>query len=90
MLFVIHNRQTANDLTGEHSCIMLHLLDSTDGSEDTEGDHAKKGSWLSEFLADFRRRFISLLGFQFRNFTPALALGVLQHKIWKQEPAGQY
>jgi tRNA(Met) C34 N-acetyltransferase TmcA len=67
---------------------MLHLLDSTDGSEDTEGDRAKKGSWLSEFLADFRHRFISLLGFQFRNFTPALALGVLQHKTWKQEPTG--
>jgi len=88
--FITHNRQTANDLTGEHSCIMLHLLDSTDGSEDTEGDYGNKGSWLSEFLADFRRRFISLLRFQFCNFMPALALCVLQHKIWKQEPAGQY
>jgi N-acetyltransferase 10 len=87
MLFV-HNRQTANDLTGEHSCIMLHLLDSTDSSEDSEENHAKKGSWLSEFLVDFRRRFISLLGFQFRNFTPALALGMLQHKTLKQELTG--
>jgi N-acetyltransferase 10 len=84
----LYDRQTTNDLTGEHSCIMLHLLDNSDSSEDSEADQAKKGSWLAEFWADFRRRFISLLGFQFRNFTPALALSVLQNKAWKQEPAG--
>ncbi|PNF34804.1 RNA cytidine acetyltransferase [Cryptotermes secundus] len=82
----VYLRQTTNDLTGEHSCIMLHILDSSDSSDDSERDETKKGSWLGEFWADFRRRFISLLGLQFRSFSPALALSVLQNKVCKQEP----
>lgn len=84
----MHGRQTTNDLTGEHSCIMLHILDSSDSSDDSERDETKKGSWLAEFWADFRRRFISLLGLQFRSFSPALALSMLQNKVCKQEPTG--
>lgn len=87
MRFVL-DRQTTNDLTGEHSCIMLHVLDSSDSSDDGERDEAKRGSWLAEFWIDFRRRFISLLGLQFRSFSPALSLGVLQNKVYKQEPIG--
>ncbi|GLG98567.1 RNA cytidine acetyltransferase [Gryllus bimaculatus] len=68
----VYLRQTANELTGEHSCIMLHVLHS---SEDNNA-----GSWLQDFGIDFRRRFISLLSYQFSNFTPALALSVLQNK----------
>jgi N-acetyltransferase 10 len=67
---------------------MLHLLDNSYSSMESNTDQAKKGSWLAEFWADFRRRFISLLGFQFRSFTPALALSVLQNKACKQEPTG--
>ncbi|PSN31816.1 RNA cytidine acetyltransferase [Blattella germanica] len=77
----VYLRQTSNDLTGEHSCIMLHVLHS----DDNEQDESKKGLWLSEFWTDFRRRFVSLLGFQFRSFTPALALSVLQNKSCKQQ-----
>ena len=36
--------------------------------------------WLQAFWLDFRRRFISLLGFQFRKMSPALALAVLHNK----------
>jgi N-acetyltransferase 10 len=72
-------RQTTNELTGEHTCIMLHVLDeqSLDGSP-----------WLKDFWTDFRRRFISLLGFQFKTFTPSFALSVLQNKKWKDEVNG--
>jgi N-acetyltransferase 10 len=84
----MRDRQTTNDLTGEHSCIMLHILDTSDSSDDSERDEAKKGLWLAEFWTDFRRRFISLLGMQFRSFSPALALSVLQNKVYKQELIG--
>ncbi|XP_066999435.2 RNA cytidine acetyltransferase isoform X2 [Anabrus simplex] len=73
----VYLRQTTNELTGEHSCIMLHVLNtSEDGHE---------GQWLKEFYVDFRRRFISLLGSQFRGFPAALALSVLQNKNYKLE-----
>jgi hypothetical protein len=69
---------------------MLHILDSSDSSDDSEKDDSKKGSWLAAFWADFRRRFISLLGMQFRSFSPGLALSVLQNKVYKQERIGDY
>lgn len=40
---------------------------------------SKNQNWLSQFWIDFRRRFISLLGYQFRKFSPQLALGVLHN-----------
>lgn len=39
----------------------------------------KSPNWLSQFWNDFRKRFISLLGYQFRKFSPQLALGVLHN-----------
>ncbi|KAJ8936776.1 hypothetical protein NQ318_008992 [Aromia moschata] len=65
----VYIRQTTNDLTGEHSCIMLNTLNSSDVSEDNK--------WLSAYWADFRKRFINLLAYQFKKFSPSLALGVL-------------
>jgi len=63
-------RQTNNELTGEHSCIMISTLNTSD---------SKNQDWLSQFWTDFRKRFISLLGYQFRKFSPQLALGVLHN-----------
>ena len=34
--------------------------------------------WLDQYVSDFRRRFISLLSYQFQSFAPALALQVLE------------
>lgn len=64
------SRQTNNELTGEHSCIMVSSLNTSD---------SKNQNWLSQFWIDFRKRFISLLGYQFRKFSPQLALGVLHN-----------
>ena len=66
----LYIRQTPNDLTGEHSCIMVRTLEQTSLRYDPQ--------WLTSFFADFRQRFLSLLGFQFRDFSPALSLSVLE------------
>ncbi|XP_073977279.1 RNA cytidine acetyltransferase l(1)G0020 isoform X2 [Rhodnius prolixus] len=65
----VYLRQTPNDLTGEHSCIMLKSL--------SENENA---FWLKQYWMDFRRRFISLLSYQFRVFSTSLALGVIINK----------
>ncbi|XP_041966822.1 RNA cytidine acetyltransferase [Alosa sapidissima] len=72
----VYLRQTPNDLTGEHSCVMLKELNSEESPE--------QGLWLSAFWKDFRRRFLSLLSYQFRNFSPSLALNILQNKNSKE------
>ena len=66
-------RQTANDLTGEHSVVMLKLL----CAEEKSGTSTK---WLPEFWTDFRRRMVNLMGFEFRKFSPNLSLSILSNQ----------
>jgi N-acetyltransferase 10 len=61
----VYLRHTPNELTGEHSCVMLRpLKNGTDNS------------WLGAFARDFHRRFLSLLSYQFRDFSSVLALSI--------------
>ncbi|CAH3158897.1 unnamed protein product [Porites lobata] len=76
----VYLRQTPNDLTGEHSCIMLRLLN--------DSEEASRENWLQAYMADFRRRFLSLLSYQFRSFHPSLALSILKNKSVKEEKKG--
>ncbi|KAM7086010.1 RNA cytidine acetyltransferase isoform 2-T2 [Molossus nigricans] len=75
----VYLRQTPNDLTGEHSCIMLKML--------TDENKADQGAWLAAFWKDFRRRFLALLSYQFSTFSPPLALNIIQNRnIGKPAP----
>ncbi|PGH06869.1 N-acetyltransferase 10 [Blastomyces parvus] len=62
----VYLRQTPNDLTGEHSCVMLRTLST--GSNDT--------SWLGAYARDFHKRFHALLSYQFRDFPSVLSLSI--------------
>ncbi|XP_015259334.1 PREDICTED: N-acetyltransferase 10 [Cyprinodon variegatus] len=73
----VYLRQTPNELTGEHSCVMLKELSTEEASE--------QSLWLAAFWKDFRRRFLSLLSYQFSSFHPSLALNILQNKKLKEE-----
>lgn len=75
----VYLRQTANDLTGEHSCIMLKTLHSDSQTEELN----RQGAWLMAFWKDFQRRFVSLCSFQFKQFTPAMSLNILNNKKYK-------
>ncbi len=75
----VYLRQTANELTGEHSCIMLKEL-----GEMTEP------SWLYQYFVDFRRRFLSLLGYQFRVFLPSMCLNVIKQDIYPESNQRNY
>ncbi|KYK54626.1 hypothetical protein DCS_06586 [Drechmeria coniospora] len=61
----VYLRQTASDLTGEHTCVMLRPLEN---SEDR--------SWLGAFSRDFHKRFLSLLSYRFRDFPAITALSI--------------
>lgn len=52
---------------------MLRALHSTD-------EKLNNSNWLNAFFLDFRRRFISLLSFQFSTFHPSLALSIISNK----------
>jgi N-acetyltransferase 10 len=61
----VYLRQTANELTGEHTCVMIHAL-----------ENGKDNSWLGAYSRDFHHRFLKLLSYQFREFLPILAMAI--------------
>lgn len=74
----VYLRQTASDVTGEHTIIMLkELANSGDVTE---------ANWTKPFVSDFRSRFTALLGTDvFRKMSPALALSLLNPKLrWSE------
>ncbi|KAG7204791.1 hypothetical protein KM043_005198 [Ampulex compressa] len=72
----VYLRQTANDITGEHSCIMLYTINS---------EQQNNTSWLQAYWNDFRRRFTTLLSFSFNNYSASLALSILINKAVTSE-----
>lgn len=62
----VYLRQTANDLTGEHTCVMLNVLEG------------RQPDWLIAFARDFHKRFLSLLSYDFKTFTTVQALNVIE------------
>ncbi|KAF8200392.1 GNAT acetyltransferase 2-domain-containing protein [Pholiota molesta] len=65
----LYVRQTTSELTGEHTCVMVRGLNSSVPSE---------MGWLHEFAKDFRRRFLTLLSYKFREFGSVTALSILE------------
>ena len=62
----VYLRQTATDLTGEHSCIMIRPVEG------------KESTWLGAFARDFHRRFLQLLSYNFREFSATLSLMIVE------------
>ena len=67
---MLYLRQTANELTGEHSAILLKALPRRTGVND---------AWLSAFVGDTRRRLVSLLSGPFRTMDIRLAMAALEN-----------
>ncbi|KAI9873129.1 MAG: killer toxin resistant protein [Pleopsidium flavum] len=63
----VYLRQTPNELTGEHSCVMLRTLSINDIADT---------AWVGAFARDFHKRFLSLLSYQFRSFPSILSLSI--------------
>ena len=80
----VYLRQTPNELTGEHSCVMLKVLNEPSANGIDIGPR-RTNNWLSEFWVDFRRRFVSLLSYQFGKFGAAFALNILNNNNVKLE-----
>lgn len=68
---ICYIRQSTNDLTGEHSAIMLRQLNSTHSSPQIND------SWLQGFVHDYRRRLISLLSYSFCKFPSSVAMTLI-------------
>uniref|UniRef100_A0A6T6YLF8 RNA cytidine acetyltransferase n=1 Tax=Amorphochlora amoebiformis TaxID=1561963 RepID=A0A6T6YLF8_9EUKA len=66
----VYIRQTANELTGEHTCIMIRPL------ERSSAEIMPSEGWLDNFSRDFQKRFVSLLSYSFSSFSAQTALTI--------------
>ncbi|KAM8721355.1 hypothetical protein ACLKA7_007256 [Drosophila subpalustris] len=64
----VYLSQKSNELTAEHTCIMLHVLE------------LREHNWLPLYYQDFRRRVLKLMGKTFREFDTKLCLSLLKNK----------
>ena len=64
-------RQTTNDLTGEHSCILLRELNCDHIPE------APTAGWVDAYVTDYRRRLISLMSYSFCQLETVLAITLI-------------
>jgi N-acetyltransferase 10 len=75
-------RLTPNELTGEHTCIMLERLNTLyQLNVNTNPD------WLFEYSEDFRHRFLHLLSYEFRSLPCELAFLVMSTRSKSIEAA---
>lgn len=81
----IYLRQTSNELTGEHSCLMIKPLKNLE----VELPDGLGSDWLSAYTNDFRRRMISLLGFEFRRLSCGLAFNFMNRPGLTNSQAGE-
>lgn len=62
----VYLRQTPNELTGEHTTVMINVLAD------------RESGWLVEFAKDFYKRFLQLLSYEFRKFPAVQALNIIE------------
>ena len=71
----LYIRQTQNEITGEHTIIMLKSLSTEPIPNQVT---VSSPEWLNDFAWDFRRRFLELLSYQFKSFEPITVLSLLE------------
>ncbi|KAK6460073.1 putative ATPase [Scheffersomyces coipomensis] len=62
----VYLRQTANELTGEHTSVMIKTLEG------------RESGWLKEFSKDFHKRFLELLSYEFKKFSAVQSLNIIE------------
>ncbi|EOD28649.1 hypothetical protein EMIHUDRAFT_314847 [Emiliania huxleyi CCMP1516] len=77
----VYLRQTKNEVTGEHTAIVLKALDGSQREMST----LAAADWLPLYVGDFRRRLSALLGGALREMPTALALSLLDPTLQPAE-----
>jgi len=69
----IYVRQTSNELTGEHSCLMIKSM----LSKEVLLPGGLGQDWIQAYTGDFKKRMLSLLGYEFRKMPCGLAYSLI-------------
>ena len=91
----IYLRQTANELTGEHTCVMVRPINVNDSAiavpetirslvpmnvSASENRPIEETTWISSYYLDFKKRLQNLMGYEFRHLPCSLAFQFIGEK----------
>jgi N-acetyltransferase 10 len=84
--YPVYLKLSENDITGEHSCIMIKPFDVKDdvfkyNSESITPEYGNKVKWLNPYLSDFKKRLSSVLAYDLKDLSIKLALSLLDPQI---------
>ena len=86
--YPLYLKLSENDITGEHSCIMLKPFDVKDDvlkfntdSALASNEYGNKVTWLNPFLSDFKKRLTTLLAYDLKDLSIKLSLSLLDPQI---------
>lgn len=83
----VYLKLAENDMTGEHSCIMIRP--TKDDTELLTEDDQNNQNWLHTFSTSFKKRMVTLLAFEFRSMSVKLALSLLDPNITSTTEEGE-
>jgi N-acetyltransferase 10 len=84
--YPVYLKLSENDITGEHSCIMLKPFDKEDILKyqqefATTQEYGNKVKWLNPYLSDFKKRLTTLLAYDLKDLSIKLSLSLLDPQI---------
>ncbi len=82
----VYLKLTENDITGEHSCIMLKPFNVKEDFlkfdlNQFSNEYGNKIKWLNPYLCDFKKRLTTLLAFDLKDLSIKLSLSLLDPQI---------
>jgi N-acetyltransferase 10 len=79
----IYLRQMPNETTGEYTCIMIKPLQCKHKDLEEGRIGIKKGNWCDPYVKDYKNRFMSLLGYEFRKLHILSVMNILNFDVSK-------
>jgi N-acetyltransferase 10 len=76
----VYLKTLQNSVTGEHSCIMIKIINNENVKLNINSTSIISDNWLDAFSYDFSRRMLNLLSFDFRKLKVDLASELINEK----------
>jgi len=83
----VYLRQTINETTAEHTCVMIKALQTSSNlkANDTLGANEQEADWTRAYADDFQKRFVYLLGYDFNVFEVPMCLSILNPNLTSKD-----
>jgi len=85
--YPVYLRQTINETTAEHTCVMIKSLGNANAFKPNSHivSDEEDSNWVRAYSDDFQKRFVYLLGYDFKSFDVPLCLSILNPNLTSKD-----